>query len=175
MKKKYNLGLTSRLLNFFSGKKQALLDDFVKAQNQKAQVIYSLANRLKRLGYLEKIRRPRPRELRNFFRLTRKGRAKLEKVQPARYSEKAKKVWDGTWRLLIFDIPESEKSTREYLRLELKKRGFYMLQLSVWVTPYQVEDDLREIIEEIGARYYVRFMVVKEISYERDLLHFFGL
>ncbi len=163
--------LTRQLLDFFHTKKATLLDEFIKRHPEKADSIYTIVNRLEKLGLVQKFKHRHDRRLRSFFRLTEKGSRKL---LPPR-STQPKSTWDGHWRLLIFDIPEEEKSTRDYLRGELKRQGFYMLQLSVWVTPYQVDKDLQELIREIGARDYVRFMIVKEVSYDKDILHFFRL
>lgn len=175
MKDKKTKTLTQKLLEFFRQRKAVLLNEFIKLYPDKTQSVYSLVNRFKRQGLLEKVQPAGTRQLRSFFRLTPKGQEKLEKTGVAIKVPKKVIKWDGVWRLLIFDIPEEKKSTREYLRRELKARSFYMLQLSVWITPYEVDEELQEIIEDIGARYYVRFMVVKEINYEKDLLRFFKL
>src|SRR5687768_9753700 len=39
--------------------------------------------------------------------------------------------WDGTWRLLVFDLPQEKASARKYLRSFLKQSQFGMLQKSV--------------------------------------------
>lgn len=162
--------LTGQLLDYVRQRKQAGLDEFIAGHPGRAQTIYTLADRLAKTGFLKKIKLRDGRRLKSFFRLTAEGH---QKVTPP--VEKSKPAWDGQWRLLIFDIPEDEKNTREYLRSELKQRGFYMLQLSVWLTPYPVEPDLQDLITEIGARDYVRYLVVREISSERDILRFFSL
>jgi DNA-binding transcriptional regulator PaaX len=46
------------------------------------------------------------------------------------------KTWDGKWRVLIFDIPQSLAPLRAELRGILKKAGFQMLQQSVWIFPH---------------------------------------
>jgi phenylacetic acid degradation operon negative regulatory protein len=43
--------------------------------------------------------------------------------------------WDGKWRLVVFDLPETKSALRTRLRRFLKARGFGYLQNSVWVTP----------------------------------------
>ncbi len=47
--------------------------------------------------------------------------------------------WDGVWRMVLFDIPESERNTRERLRRSLKQLGFGCLQNSTWVTPFPID------------------------------------
>jgi DNA-binding transcriptional regulator PaaX len=46
-----------------------------------------------------------------------------------------KRRWDGHWRLVVFDVPESRRAMRDKLRSYLHLRGFGYLQNSVWITP----------------------------------------
>jgi phenylacetic acid degradation operon negative regulatory protein len=46
-----------------------------------------------------------------------------------------KRKWDGRWRLVLFDVPESCRRARDKLRMHLHNRGFGYLQNSVWITP----------------------------------------
>jgi phenylacetic acid degradation operon negative regulatory protein len=48
--------------------------------------------------------------------------------------------WDGRWRLVLFDVPETRSSTRNKLRRYLQDRGFGYLQNSVWITPDPVAE-----------------------------------
>ena len=47
--------------------------------------------------------------------------------------------WDGQWRMVIFDLPESRRSLRAALRRRLSGSGFGCLQRSVWITPHPFE------------------------------------
>jgi phenylacetic acid degradation operon negative regulatory protein len=49
--------------------------------------------------------------------------------------------WDGQWRLVLFDVPESHNSLRDKLRRQLQARGFGYLQNSVWITPDPVKEE----------------------------------
>lgn len=46
-----------------------------------------------------------------------------------------KRDWDGKWRMVLFDVPQSQASTRARLRRSLAARSFGYLQDSVWITP----------------------------------------
>lgn len=73
-------------------------------------------------------------------RLTEKGRAKLQKFQPSKLGGDAK-------ILLVFDIPEAERTKRNKLRTILRELKFEPIQKSVWQTEYNVLGYLRgEII-----------------------------
>lgn len=45
------------------------------------------------------------------------------------------RVWDGKWRMVIFDVPESDRSLRAKMRRRLMLEGFGCLQKSVWISP----------------------------------------
>ncbi len=44
--------------------------------------------------------------------------------------------WDGQWRMVVFDLPETRSATRTRLRRFLRDHGFGYLQNSVWITPH---------------------------------------
>src|SRR5436309_4771432 len=46
-----------------------------------------------------------------------------------------KRRWDGKWRMVLFDVPQTKASDRARLRRSLVERGFGYLQNSVWITP----------------------------------------
>ena len=57
--------------------------------------------------------------------------------------------WDGKWRMVIFDIPESKRVVRDILRNRLKKWGFQKWQKSVWVCKRDLTDELRKLTKEL--------------------------
>ena len=48
--------------------------------------------------------------------------------------------WDGVWRLILFDVPESQRKLRDKLRFYLQNQGFGYLQNSVWISPDPVAE-----------------------------------
>lgn len=51
------------------------------------------------------------------------------------------KKWNGTWHMLMFDLPESCRKERKRLLRWLKKHRFGCLQGSLWITPHPVPKD----------------------------------
>ncbi|MCD0443130.1 hypothetical protein LO763_05740 [Glycomyces sp. A-F 0318] len=49
--------------------------------------------------------------------------------------------WDGTWTLLGFTVPESQRSRRHLLRSRLMWAGFGSLQGGLWIAPSPVDAD----------------------------------
>jgi phenylacetic acid degradation operon negative regulatory protein len=72
------------------------------------------------------------------YRLTQAGRiCALGGRDP---EAKWNRTWDGRWRLVLFDVPESCRAKRNQLRRYLRSRGFGYLQNSVWITPDPVNE-----------------------------------
>lgn len=89
--------------------------------------------------------------------LTKEGRKKAIKYQLDEMEIKKPEKWDDKWRMVIFDIPEKKKKAREALRNKLKDLGFKELQKSVFIHPYECEDEIDFITEVFEIRSYVRF------------------
>ena len=71
------------------------------------------------------------------YRLTPMGRlAALGGKDPEQCWQRS---WDGHWRLLMFDLPQSPKAPRFRLRKVLKEHGLGCLQGSVWLSPDPLE------------------------------------
>lgn len=74
------------------------------------------------------------------------------------------KQWDGKWRIIIFDVPESKKKIRDALRFQLRRLGLKELQKSVFIHPYPCDDEIDFIIEFYQARPYVRKIVAESVD-----------
>lgn len=83
--------------------------------------------------------------------------------------------WDGMWRIVISDIPEGRKRGRESLRMHLKQLGFYPLQKSVYVHPFDCKKEIDFIVEFHMMRKYVRFILAYSIDNELHLKKHFEL
>jgi phenylacetic acid degradation operon negative regulatory protein len=72
------------------------------------------------------------------WRLTEKGRhAAIGGIDPAsRWSRK----WDGSWRLLLFDLPARQQRLRLTLWRWLRRQHFGYLQQSVWIVPDSINE-----------------------------------
>ncbi|OGI68426.1 hypothetical protein A2738_00895 [Candidatus Nomurabacteria bacterium RIFCSPHIGHO2_01_FULL_42_15] len=54
--------------------------------------------------------------------------------------------------IVMFDIPETRKAEREWLRWHLKKFNYLMIQKSVWVGPSPLPREFLEYVESIGIK-----------------------
>lgn len=122
--------------------------------------------RLLRNGYL-KLEKGRAR-------LTKKGESELRRLRRYQELERPKR-WDKKWRVLIFDIPEYRKSTRERLRRTVEAIGFVRLQDSVWIYPHDCEDLVTLLKADFKIGKDILYMIVETLEADGSMRQKFGL
>lgn len=110
--------------------------------------------------------------------LSKKGKKLWDKFQFRSMEVKKPKMWDRKWWLVAADIPTKHyRLGADQLRQKVKDMGFYFLQRTLWLYPY----DPRKEIEFIAITYGVeKFLTVMEVNRldsedESKLKHFFNL
>jgi DNA-binding transcriptional regulator PaaX len=104
--------------------------------------------------------------------LTNKGRKRVKEFCFEELRIQKSKRWDKKWRVLVYDIPTKPKiynNAREALRAKIKELGFVQLQKSVWVCPYECEDEILYVAENYFVTKYVEIFTVEKMLHE-DLL-----
>ena len=89
------------------------------------------------------------RSLDRIVRLTEKGRRLIE--GPSGVSRRWERKWDGLWRMVVFDVPESERKLRQRLRRTLADHGFGCLQKSVWISPDPFAREFRKLRRNLAT------------------------
>ena len=56
--------------------------------------------------------------------------------------------------MFVFDIPEKLRTMRDALRDKLKRLGFFQFQKSVWIYPFECEEEMDYICEFFGAKHF---------------------
>lgn len=107
--------------------------------------------------------------------MTSKGENIFRRWQFADFKLEKPKKWDRKWRVIIFDIPEKKRKIRDQIRVLFKSAGFYLLQDSVWVYPYDCEDILTLLKSDLGVGKNVLYLIVDELENDRHLREFFDL
>jgi len=110
-----------------------------------------------------------------YAKLTLEGKKTLLKFEFESLSKQKSKKWDNKYRVVIFDIKEKIRFSRDDLRYMLLKFGFVRLQNSVWVYPYPCEGaiNLLKTYLEIGDE--VIYMKVESIENDGWLREKFDL
>ena len=70
-----------------------------------------------------------------------------------------RRVWDGRWRMVLFDLPVAQSTARDRLRNHLRRRGFGHLQNSVWISPDPLQEE-KDILA--GSRVNVESLILLE-------------
>lgn len=80
----------------------------------------------------------------NSYRLTEKGFKVLVLEFP--FFRFLKYSWDGLWRVISYEIPESKRQIRDRLRREMRGWGLGPWHRSFWLTPHPIISHLRDLI-----------------------------
>lgn len=111
----------------------------------------------------------------DIIEITENGRKEVLKYKLDEIKIKEQKRWDGTWRMIMFDIPEKHKTARDGLTLKLIKMGCAPIQKSVFVTPYECEKEIKFIGEYFNVSKYIIFLETYKINNEDSLKEEFEL
>lgn len=117
------------------------LEEKIASQN-----IYSALNRLKKEGLVEKISAPQKLG----FRINQKGKKLLADLLVPEANR-----WDGYWRIVSFDFPETRRNERTHLRRRLRYLGFGKMHRSVWISPHNLLPPVRELVFSQGSKDFV--------------------
>lgn len=89
--------------------------------------------------------------------------------------KKKKKKWNGKWFLVFFDVPEVQRSKRDYLRKFLKNLGFYPYQKSVYLFPYECAQEIALVKKIVEGAKYMKYIIAEKIEDEDKAKTFFNL
>ena len=107
--------------------------------------------------------------------LTEKGKLRAMQFKIDEVKIQEPKSWDGKWRIVAFDITEKRKNAWDALRSKLKELGFYELQKSVFIYPFECRDEIDFIVEIFQIRPHVRYGHLTNITNEAELKEHFDL
>ena len=99
-----------------------------------------------------------------FARLTKKGDSIIRKMELGRIKIKKQKKWDNKWRVIMFDIKENRRKTRDQFRIYLQGLDFRQIQKSVWVCPYPCESVIKLLKADLAIGKDILYMTVESIE-----------
>ena len=92
--------------------------------------------------------------------LTSEGKKIFDRLRPQK---------DGVWKLVIFDVPEKHKYVRTVLRAKLKQLHFKKWQNSIWISPYAMDSEIEQELNDLGKKFFVRLIKTTQINHIEDL------
>lgn len=107
-----------------------------------------------------------------YARLTKDGKKKVHSLHLDHDTAVMNPSWDGKWRVVLLDLPESRKDERDGLRYLLKKAGFVCLKNSVWISPFPYEYLFANIKKDFGLTTELMLFVTDSIDEETEKTFF---
>ncbi|EKE15371.1 MAG: hypothetical protein ACD_12C00045G0002 [uncultured bacterium] len=80
----------------------------------------------------------------NKYILTEKGYRLLCLEFP--FFRSLKEEWDGVWRIISYEIPETKRDLRDRLRREMRGWGLGPWHRSFWLSPHPIIGNLKELV-----------------------------
>lgn len=96
--------------------------------------------------------------------LTVKGIHRLQRLEIEYLTYKKPDLWDGYWRMVLFDIPSEYKSERYLLTRQLKRLGFVMAKQSMWLCPYNCFNAVEQVVQYCNLQRYVTFGEISKLD-----------
>lgn len=93
-----------------------------------------------------------------------KGIHRLQRAQISALAIRPQQKWDGTWRMVSYDIPARYTKQRRLFTSELHRLGFTLLKDSVWFHPYPCFDAVSELVAFCGLSNYVMIAEIARLD-----------
>ena len=106
--------------------------------------------------------------------LSEKGKLRALNIRFKRLNNR-KEHWDKKWRMVAFDIPNTLRKGRDAIRYRLNSGGFYELQESMFIYPYNCEREIWDFMDLFKLEKYVRFALLDFIDGQDNLIKRFKL
>ncbi|MGH7716826.1 MAG: PaaX family transcriptional regulator, partial [Vulcanimicrobiaceae bacterium] len=109
------------------------------------QAVRAALSRMSRQGWLESSRVGS----RSFYSPTPLGKRRVDEISKRIYVA-PHDAWDGRWRMLSYTIPEAKRELRDRLRKDLTVLGLGPLSASLWISPRDVTEAVRDAARALG-------------------------
>lgn len=110
-----------------------------------------------------------------YYQLTPEGEKTLRRWELSNYRLRKPRRWDKQWRIIIYDISEKKAIVRKQVAKLFTQAGFYHLQDSVWIYPYDCEDIIGLLKTDFGVGREILYVIATEVENDRHLRNHFDL
>jgi len=156
------MSIIDDLLVLLDDEDELSLQDIKKMLSSKSmQTISSALGRLNSKGWI-KSRKLKSNKL---FKISTTGRAEItEKLNQIREFEN--NVWGGGWVVIIFRIPEKNRSARDLFRKNLVESGYSRVQGDLWVSFWDNREKINEIVKSLNITKFTTVFKIEKLSLE---------
>lgn len=102
--------------------------------------------------------------------ITEKGKRRLLEYDFENIVRKSKKR-DGKWRIIVFDIPEKKKKSRDAFRRKLLQLDCIRLQDSVFISAFPCKDEVDFLSNYLEISDFVTLLTVGKIERGEKLIY----
>jgi len=159
-----------RLMLYSPSHRKSLVDSLQNAY-QENQRFYNLLYRLRKDGLIKKNKDNNKRKA--CWLITKKGKEKIKELKESKEKNIPKKDYriekDYNLKIVIFDIPEKHRRKRNWLRENLIRLEFSMLQKSVWIGKTKLPQEFIRDIKELEILPYVEIFSVNKTGSIKQL------
>lgn len=64
--------------------------------------------------------------------------------------------------MIMHDIPKKESKKRHKFQDDLQNLGYQVIQKSIWVSPYNILDDTKKLLDKYKFQDFVKLLLVEE-------------
>ncbi len=111
----------------------------------------------------------------DYLELTKRGRLIVGKLAVESLRPQKQNTWDKKWRIVMFDIPETEKKRRDGFAGNLKRIGFLQVQKSAFAYPYPCFEEIEALADFHQVCPYLTYMTVESMTPSSQFLKRFRL
>lgn len=112
-------------------------------------------------------------EKKSKYVITDKARNSIGKLIEESFAQSKENQWDELWRIIIFDIPESDRSARNLFRAKLLGLGCEMVQKSVFCHPHDCVREVLFFAKLYRVEKYITIMEVSSIITDKNIFKIF--
>lgn len=131
-----------------------------KIKGKTLQTVSSTLGRLEAKGWIS-IKKEKKQKL---FQITSLGQEEVTKNLSRIKELKKLKTWNGSWQIVVFNIPEKNRYARDVFRTKLESIGFGKIQGSLWISARAHDEDLNEIIKKLKINNFVTVFNTGKLS-----------
>lgn len=144
----------------------------IPAKKYRAQRNYDRSNFGEKIKYLRRngLIESFIEDKEKFIEITPKGIEKIHKYNIEDITIDRPARWDEEWRVIIFDIPEKMRVSRDVLRNKIINLGFLKIQESVYVYPFECSTEVTALSKLLSVEENVLIMISEIIQGENNII-----